>query len=574
MYILGINAYHADSSACLLKDGVVICATEEERFRRIKHWAGFPSESIKFCLKDAKISVEDLDYITISRNPKANVSKKIIHTIKNKVRIKSVLDRLLNTKKVGSVKSELAKLLNVRESYIKADVHHIEHHRSHIASAFFASRFKESAILSIDGFGDFTSTMTSVGTGNKIKVLDCVNYPHSLGVFYTAVTQFLGFHNYGDEYKVMGLAPYGEAKYLKELSEIIQKTDDGFFRLNHKYFKHFKQGVAMDWENGEPKIDLLYTKQWEVLFWNARKKGDDLKQFHLDLAATAQRFTEQMIFYILNKLHENTGLDNLCIAGGVAQNSVANGKILLNTPFKNIYVPSAGHDAGTSIGSALYLYNHILKKDRLPEIKTAYFGQKSTEEEIINCLFKSDIKYEKLEDKYLFNRVSDKLIEGGVVGWFQGRAEFGPRALGHRSILVDPRRKDAKDLLNKKIKRRESFRPFAPSILEEHVEEYFVQNDQVPFMDKVFDIKKEKHSKIPAVTHVDGTGRLQSVNKDVSPRFHRLISEFQKKSGVPILLNTSFNENEPIVNKPEEALDCFLRTKMDMLVMENIIIER
>ena len=416
--------------------------------------------------------------------------------------------------------------------------------------------------------------MTSVGTGNKIKVLDCVNYPHSLGVFYTAVTHFLGFHNYGDEYKVMGLAPYGEAKYLKELSEIIQKTDDGFFRLNHKYFKHFKQGVAMDWQNGEPKIDLLYTKQWEVLFWNARKKGDDLKQFHVDLAATAQRFTEQMIFYILNKLHENTGLDNLCIAGGVAQNSGANGKILLKTPFKNIYGPSAGHDAGTSIGSALYLYNHILKKDRLPEIKTAYFGKKSTEEEIINCLFKSNIKYEKLEDKYLFNRVSDKLIMGGVVGWFQGRAEFGPRALGHRSILVDPRRKDAKDLLNKKIKRRESFRPFAPSILEEYVEEYFVQNDQVPFMDKVFDIKKEKHSKIPAVTHVDGTGRLQSVNKDVSPRFHRLISEFQKKSGVPILLNTSFNENEPIVNKPKEALDCFLRTKMDMLVMENIIIER
>ena len=574
MYILGINAYHADSSACLLKDGVVICATEEERFRRIKHWAGFPSESIRFCLKDAKISVEDLDYITISRNPRANIPKKIIHTIKNKVRIKSVLDRLLNTRKVGSVKSELAKLLNVKESFIRADVHHIEHHRSHIASAFFASRFEESAILSIDGFGDFTSTMTSVGTGNKIKVLDCVNYPHSLGVFYTAVTHFLGFHNYGDEYKVMGLAPYGEVKYLKELSEIIQKTDDGFFRLNQKYFKHFKEGVAMDWENGEPKIDLLYTKHWEVLFWNARKKGDDLKQFHVDLAATVQRFTEQMIFHILNKLHENTGLDNLCIAGGVAQNSVVNGKILLNTPFKNLYVPSAGHDAGTSIGSALYLYNHILKKNRLPEIKTAYFGQKSTEEEIIKCLFEANIKYEKLEDEYLFNRVSDKLIEGGVVGWFQGRAEFGPRALGHRSILVDPRRKDAKDLLNKKIKRRESFRPFAPSILEEYIAEYFVQNDEVPFMDKVFEIKKEKHSKIPAVSHVDGTGRLQSVNKYVSPRFHRLISEFHKKSGIPILLNTSFNENEPIVNNPEEALNCFLRTKMDMLVMENIIIER
>lgn len=574
MYILGINAFHADSSACLLKDGVVICASEEERFRRIKHWAGFPSEAIKFCLTEAKISVEDLDYITISRNPRANVSKKIIHTIKNRVEIKSVLDRLLNTKRVASVKSELANLFRVKESDIKADIHNIEHHRSHIASAFFASSFKESAILSIDGFGDFTSTMTSVGVGNKIKVLDCVNYPHSLGLLYTTVTQFLGFHNYGDEYKVMGLAPYGEPKYLKELSEIIQKTDDGFFKLNKKYFKHFKSGVAMDWENGEPKIDLLFTKQWEVLFWSARNMRDDIKQFHIDLATSVQRFTEQMIFYILTKLQRKTGLVNLCITGGVAQNSVANGKILSHTPFEKLYVPSAGHDAGTSIGSALYLYNHILNKDRLPEIKTAYFGQKSSEEEIITCLNAENIKFERLEDEYLFNKVSDKLINGGVVGWFQGRAEFGPRALGHRSILVDPRRKDAKDLLNKKIKRRESFRPFAPSILEEYVDEYFVQNDNVPFMEKVFDIKKEKQSEIPAVTHVDGTGRLQSVNKDISPRFYRLISEFKSKSGVPILLNTSFNDNEPIVNKPKEALDCFLRTKMDMLVMENIIIER
>jgi len=574
MYILGINAFHGDSSACLLKDGVVVCATEEERFRRIKHWAGFPTEAIKFCLEDEGISVSDLDYITISRDSKANFSKKIIHTLKNRVGLKSIFDRLMNSKKVRSIKSELADLFDVKESDITAEFHNIEHHRSHIASSFFASKFKKSAILSIDGFGDFTSTMTAIGTDNKIEVLDSVNYPHSIGVFYTAVTQFLGFPNYGDEYKVMGLAPYGESKYLKELSEIVEKTDVGFFKLNKKYFKHFKEGVAMDWEDGKPAIDSLFTNYWEKLFWKSRNKGDTLEQFHIDLATSVQRFTEDIIFHILTNLHERTGLDNICITGGVAQNSVANGKILANTPFKNMYVPSAGHDAGTSIGSALYLYNHILDMERMPEIKTAYLGRQSTEEEIISCLEHEGVKYEKVDDDTLFLKVSDKLLNGGVIGWFQGRAEFGPRALGHRSILVDPRRKDAKELLNEKIKRRESFRPFAPSILEEYVEEYFVQNDEVPFMEKVYDIKKEKHSKIPAVTHVDGTGRLQSVNKEISPRYHRLISEFQKKSGVPILLNTSFNENEPIVNKPEEALDCFLRTKMDMLVMENIIIER
>ena len=574
MYILGINAFHGDSSACLLKDGIVLCATEEERFRRIKHWAGFPSEAIRFCLSDAGISISDIDHVTISRDPKANFSKKIIHTLKNRVGIKSIIDRLLNSKKVGSIKSELANLFNVKESDISAEVHNIEHHRSHIASAFFASRFKKSAILSIDGFGDFTSTMTSIGTDNKIKVLDSVNYPHSIGFFYTTVTQFLGFQNYGDEYKVMGLAPYGEAKYLKELSEIVKKTDNGFFKLNKKYFRHFKGGVAMDWESGDPKIESLFTEEWENLFFKARKKGDDLDQCHIDLATSVQRFTEDIIFHILTKLHQKTGLENICITGGVAQNSVANGKILSNTPFKNMYVPSAGHDAGTSIGSALYLYNHILDKERLSEIKTAYFGRKSSELEIISCLHKKRVEFERLNDNELFERVSEKLIDGGVIGWFQGRSEFGPRALGHRSILVDPRRKDAKYLLNEKIKRRESFRPFAPSILEEYVKEYFVQNDEVPFMEKVYDIKKEKHSEIPAVTHVDGTGRLQSVNKNISPRYYRLISAFQRKSGVPILLNTSFNENEPIVNKPEEALDCFLRTKMDMLVMENIIVER
>ena len=574
MYILGINAYHGDSSACLLKDGIVVCATEEERIRRIKHWAGFPSQAIKFCLEDEGISIEQVNYITISRDPKSNFYKKILHALRYSMSISVIWDRLGNFKKVSSVKQELANLFHLPISSIKAEVHNIEHHRSHIASSFFASPFKESAILSIDGFGDFTSTITAVGSDNKFKVLKEVNYPHSLGVFYTAVTQFLGFPNYGDEYKVMGLAPYGKPKYLKELEQILKLSDDGFFKLNKKYFKHFKEGVAMDWEGGSPTIESLFTKDWEDLFGKSREKGAKLEQWHIDLATSAQKFTEKVIFHILNHLHKETGSENICIAGGVAQNSVTNGRILENTPFKNIYIPSAGHDAGTSIVSALFLYNQLLGNARMPEITSAYFGSKFNHEEIIKVLDKEGVTYTIVSDDDLFERVSDKLVDGGVVGWFQGRAEFGPRALGNRSILVDPRRKDAKDLLNEKIKRRESFRPFAPSILKESVSDYFVQNYTVPFMEKVFDIKKEKYEQIPAVTHVDGTGRLQSVDKDVSPRYHRLISKFAEKTGVPILLNTSFNENEPIVNKPEEALACFLRTKMDMLVMENIIIER
>ena len=574
MYILGINAYHGDSSACLLKDGKVVCASEEERFRRIKHWAGFPSEAIKFCLQDAKISIEHVDYITISRDYKANFYKKLIYSLRHSISFSTIWDRLMNLKKVRSVKSELASIFGLPASAIKAKLHNIEHHRSHIASSFFASRFKESAILSIDGFGDFTSTMTAVGKGNRFKVMDEVNYPHSIGIFYTTVTQFLGFPNYGDEYKVMGLAPYGEPTFLKQLEEVLSISDDGLFILNKKYFKHFIQGVEMDWDNGTPSIDSLFTKAWIDLLGNPRKKGNKLEQWHIDLAASAQRFTENVIFHLLNHLHAKTGLDNICITGGVAQNSVANGKIIKNTPFKNIYIPSAGHDAGTSIGSALYLYNQILGKERLKETTSAYFGEKASNEEIIALLDEKNVNYSILSDEDLFEQVATKLVNGGVIGWFQGRAEFGSRALGHRSIIVDPRRTDAKDLLNEKIKRRESFRPFAPSILKEAISNYFVQNDNVPFMEKVFDIKEDKHAEIPAVTHIDGTGRLQSVDAEISPRYHKLISKFAEKTGVPILLNTSFNENEPIVNKPEEALDCFLRTKMDMLVMENIIVER
>ena len=572
MYILGINAYHGDSSACILKDGIVIAASEEERFRRIKHWAGFPSEAIKFCLGEANIDITQVDYITISRDPSANIHKKILHAAKNLVSVKALKDRLSNTKKVGGVKAELSKVFNIPEDKIKGEVKNIEHHRSHLASAFFASPFDEAAILSIDGFGDFTSTMIATGKGNKIEVLDTVIYPHSAGIFYTSLTQYLGFPHYGDEYKVMGLAPYGEPKYVDELKKIILFKDNGLFELNTNYFKHAKEGVAMSWENGDPHIDSIFSEELEKLLGPARKNGEELTQKHKDIATSVQRVTEELIFHILNHLQKRTGLKNICIAGGVAQNSVANGKILEKTTFEHIYIPSAGHDAGTALGSALWLYNHILENDRLPAIYNAYTGAKSSNEQVEACLKADNIEYTKYNDEELLEVVSDALVDGKVIGWFQGRAEFGPRALGHRSIIVDPRRTDAKELLNAKIKRRESFRPFAPSILEEYVSEYFEKTDKVPFMEKVYPIKKEKHTEIPAVTHVDGTGRLQTVEK--GDRYYDLIEKFRQKTGTPILLNTSFNENEPIVNTPKEALDCYLRTEMDMLVMENCVVKR
>ena len=574
MYILGINAFHGDSSACLLKDGNVMCAIEEERFNRIKHWAGFPSESIKYCLSDQNISIQDIDYITISRSYKANFFKKFIFGLKHLSEPKILFDRLSNLNKISSIKERIANIYQVDSSKIKAKLYFIEHHRSHIASSFFASPFKNSAILSIDGFGDFTSTMTALGNENKFKVLNQLNYPHSLGVFYTAVTQFLGFMNYGDEYKVMGLSSYGKPIYYDLFSKIIFKTSNGLFKLNKHYFKHFNSGIDMQWLDTTPVISALYTDKWFQLFDLSRNKNQSIEQQHRDIAASAQKVVEDIVFHMLNHLYQNTNCNNLCITGGVGQNSVLNGKILNNTNFNNLYVPSAAHDAGTSIGSSLYLYNYILGKKRKKSINTASFGYKSSYDEILEVLTKNKIKYEFLNDENLFDEVTDMLIDGAVVGWFQGRAEFGPRALGNRSILVDPRRNDVKDLLNRKIKRRESFRPFAPSILKEKVFDYFNVNADVPFMEMVLKINPEKAHEIPAVTHVDGTGRLQSVDHISSPRYHKLISRFFDKTGVPILLNTSFNENEPIVNKPEDALNCFLRTKMDILVLENFIIKR
>ena len=575
MIILGINAYHADSSAAIFVNGKLIAAIEEERFKRVKHWAGFPQLAIEFCLKEAGITYEQVDHFAIGRDPKAKFFKKLLYLAANPKGSFSVIkDRLSNSRKVASLDKELANISGLAPEAFTGKIAQVEHHRSHLASAFFASPFDEAALLSIDGSGDFTTTMIGIGKGNTIKVLDSVDFPHSIGIFYTAMTQLLGFPHYGDEYKVMGMAPYGEPKYLDKFDDVVHLTKDGLFKLNLKYFRSATQGVISYGDDNIPIVESMYSDEMVKLFGAPRKKNEELTQHHKDLAASVQRFTEKVIFHILEHLQKRTGLENVCIAGGVAQNSVANGKIISNTSFKNVYIPSAGHDAGISIGAALYVQHQVLNFKRQPAIKTAYTGSSFTNTEIKNTLQKKNILFTELEDDVLFEKITECLVRGGVVGWFNGRAEFGPRALGGRSIIADPRRNDAKEILNLKIKRRESFRPFAPSILKEYVSEYFELNDDVPFMEKVFLIKKEKRSEIPAVTHVDGTGRLQSVDKEISPRYYALIETFRKKTGVPILLNTSFNENEPIVNSPSEALDCYLRTNMDMLVMENIVVER
>ncbi len=576
MIILGINAYHADSSAAIFRDGVLIAATEEERFRRVKHWAGFPSLAVEFCLKEAGVTLHEVDHIAIGRDPYAKLAKKIFFLLKNPGGgVRAVRDRLSNAKKVASLEAEFKKLdPSIDEKSFRSRIHQVEHHRSHLASAFFASPFDESAILSIDGSGDFTTTMTAIGKGNQMEVLDSVDFPHSVGLFYTAFTQLLGFPHYGDEYKVMGLAPYGEPKYVDKLKDVLIFDANGLFHLNQKYFRSAKSGIISYGEDHIPVVAPLYSSYMAEKFGAARTKDEPLTQYHKDLGASVQRITEELIFHILNALQKKTGLKNICIAGGVAQNSVANGKLTRNTGFENIYIPSAGHDAGISMGSALFVYNQVLKQPRQLPVYSAFTGSRFSNEEIEEYLKSRGIVYTRYPESEIYGIIADRLINSGVVGWFNGRAEFGPRALGARSIVADPRRADAKDLLNSKIKRRESFRPFAPSILKEYVSEYFEINDDVPFMEKVFPIRKEKQSLIPAVTHVDGTGRLQSVDRNTAPRYYQLIETFRQKTGIPILLNTSFNENEPIVNSPEHALECFLRTSMDMLVLENCVITR
>ena len=579
--ILGINAYHGDASACLLIDGRLIAAAEEERFLRVKHWAGFPKKSIEYCLSTGGISLSDVHVIAINSDPKANYFRKILHVLRHRVDFDLVMERLRASKVRKSLEETLSEAFP--GIIFKGKVRNINHHLAHLSSAFYVSQYEEAAIVSVDGFGDFSSGCWGVGKLSNIDVQGSIFYPHSLGIFYQAITQFIGFPNYGDEYKVMGLAPYGKPKYLREMRNIVTLLRDGSYRLNLKYFIFHKKKVDYEWENGSPKVGRLFSQDLVNLLGDIRKKDDNLTQFHKDIAASAQAMFEEALFHMLNKLQETSGLDSICLAGGCGNNSVANGKIRSNTKFKNVYVAASAGDAGGAIGAAYFVHHE--NNDRniaKSHMNHAYLGPSFTNEYISELLDKNYqnlpvdqfdvLKVQNLEE--LTSKTAIAISEGMVVGWFQGRMEWGPRALGNRSILGDPRRADMKEILNIKIKRRESFRPFAPSILREVVSDWFEEDDEVPFMMKVFPVIFEKRETIPAVTHFDGSGRLQTVNQKTNPKYHALISQFYSITAVPILLNTSFNENEPVVCTPQEALDCFLRTKMDLLVLEDWIIAR
>ena len=580
MRILGLNAYHGDSAACLFVDGKLIAAAEEERFRRIKHWAGLPTSAINYVLEEAKLRLEEVDHIAINRKPGVNNLRRLGFVLTHWPHPKLIAQKIKNIRSAASVKETLQANYRIE---IKAEVHHVEHHLAHLASAYLVSGFNEAACISIDGFGDFASTAFGIGKGSEVKIDNRVYFPHSLGIFYSALTQFLGFRHYGDEYKVMGLAPYGEPNYLEPLREVVRIRPDGTFRLNLKYFRHHIGNVSYTWKDCAPEVGTLYRRRLVGLLGPARRPDEPLEQKHKDIARSVQATYEKAFFALLQALHKQHPSDNLALAGGCAMNSVANGKVYRRTPFKKMYCPAAAGDAGGAIGAAAFVLstlNSQLSTDT--PLMTAYLGPDASEEEIHALI---DWKKKEIADagcttsyigdeEELVSKTAKALADGKIVGWFQGRMEWGPRALGNRSILADPRNAAIKDVLNAKIKRRESFRPFAPSILREEVAEWFETDDDVPFMMKVFQIRTKYRDMIPAVIHVDGTGRLQTVHKETNPRYYRLIEHFRDLTGVPLVLNTSFNESEPVVCYPEEALDCFLRTEMDILVLANFFLER
>jgi len=607
MIILGINAYHGDAAAAIVKDGKLIAAAEEERFNRFKHCAGFPTEAIKYCLTAAGARIEDVDHVGISRDPSAHLHKKILFAAARAAKqasssvrrpselnsnvaviesdsdngngngsniFRQIKDRLGNAARIRDVKQELARQLNTPAKSLHAEFHNIEHHRAHLASSFFVSPFQKAALLSIDGFGDFISTMWGVGEGNSIRILGQVEYPHSTGIVYTATTQFLGFPHYGDEGKVMGLAPYGKPRFIDQFREIIRTDENGQFRLNLDYFRHHAEGVDMSWDQGSPIIGRIFSDEFINTFGPARSPGAELTDRDRDIGASLQLRLEEVAFHVLNYLHDQTGLTDLGLAGGVAYNSVMNGKILLHTPFRRIFIQPAAGDSGTALGVCYQIFNEILQQPRSDAMEGAYTGPEFSNEDLRTAIESSGLACEIYDDADLTRRAALDISNGLVVGWFQGRMEFGPRALGNRSILVDPRRAEMKDVLNQRIKKREPFRPFAPSILEDRVADYFEQTHPAPTMLMVYQVKEECRKEIPAVTRVDGSGRLQTVARRVNDRYYQLISDFNDLTGVPVILNTSFNDNEPIVCTPEQAIDCFKKTRMDVLYLGNYSIRR
>jgi carbamoyltransferase len=570
--ILGLNAYHADAAAALVQDGRVVAAAEEERFNRIKHSAGFPIEAVRYCLKQGGLDLRDVSTIAIASKPIDHVREEILQILSGRPAYsRQIQKRLQAVAQFRDVRAVLARELGLRKDDVPS-VEEIPHHHAHVASAYFASGWEEAALLSIDGFGDFSSTLLGRGTGAKIEVLEEVLFPHSIGILYTMVTQFLGFSKYGDEGKVMGLAAFGQPVYKDRLKAIIRFQEKGLFELDPEYFTHPVYGVDMIWEDHVPRMEDIFSEKMIAVFGPPRHKYAETSIRDRDLAASLQAVLEDAIMHVIGRLRALVpGAKKLAYAGGVALNCTANHMIREKSGFEDIYIPPAPTDAGTAIGCALHVAR-TSGKAPAARVEHSRLGPGYTNAEVEKALEASGLRYER--STRIHEDVADLLAQGRVVGWFRGRGEFGPRALGGRSILADPRRAEMRDALNVRVKYRESFRPFAASVLEEKQGELFFASWASPFMLYALPVRPEKREKIPAVVHQDGTCRVQTVSSKTNPDFHRLIAAFAERTGVPLVLNTSFNENEPIVCSPEDAIDCFVATKMDALAIEDFLVRR
>jgi len=565
--ILGINTFHAGAAAAILVDGQAVAAIAEERLNRIKYYAGFPKLSILRCLEIAGVSFSDIDFVAVGRDSSANLHKKLQFALRNPSRLLNLARIRSKSKAFDDLTSLIASECDIDPAKLKFEAFNVEHHLAHTASAYFASPWDRSAGITIDGSGDFVSCMMSECSGSEIKPLKRVFVPHSLGTLYTAVCQFIGYPKYGDEGKVMGLAPLGRDTYADFFEDILRPSKDGF-ELNSDYFLPFgaNQGVEIT-DAGEMIVHRLYSDKFINELGASRESCAEITQRDMDIAFGLQRVFEKYYIRLLNDLHNIVPTTRVSMAGGCALNSVANGKALYETPFRETCIQPAAGDDGLALGAALYVGNVLLKEGKRWMMKDAYLGDAYSDAVIKAELERYNIAYRELSREELIDVTTDEIKNGSVVGWFQGRMEWGPRALGNRSILAHPGFPNMKDILNARIKHRESFRPFAPSVLLERQSEIFEQDHPSPFMLHVYKIRPEWRERLSAVSHVDDTGRLQTVARDENPLYYDLISKFDEKTGLPVVLNTSFNENEPIVCKPSEAIECFTRTKMDVLAI-------
>jgi carbamoyltransferase len=574
MLILGLNMFHADASAAIVLDGEIKFAIAEERLNRHKHFGGFPALAVKACLDAVGAKIADIEHVAVGQDSDAHLAKKVQYALANPAKILNFIRLRRRKEAMRDVRSLLAKALDVGSTQLHFQEHHLEHHIAHIASAYYCSPWEKAAGFSYDGSGDFVSTMMARCEGNEIEVLDRVFLPHSLGSVYTMICEFIGYSQYGDEGKVMGLAPYGKDTYRDEIGKIVRPSNGGF-QLDLSYFKPLGSNQGMQiLDDGTVKLARHFSDRMEELFGEPRRPHSEITQRDMDLAFALQQRFEEIFFHLLNQLHRRVPCEDLAMAGGCALNSVANGKLFDVTPFRHTYIQPAAGDEGLAIGAALHTYHSVLKQPRRHELKNSYLGPEFSDSRIESALQSAGVKYCKLERAALLDATAEQIAAGNVIGWFQGRMEWGPRALGNRSIVAHPGLANMKDVLNARIKHREWFRPFAPSIMADHQHEYFEHDHPSPFMLHVYKIRPEKRKELCAVNHVDDTGRLQSVTRAENPMYYDLILAFRRKTGIPVILNTSFNENEPIVCTPEEAIDCFQRTRMDVLAIGPFLVPK